>query len=389
MEEDNSTSKPPSIPGETSATNERKRTLVFWTFALKAMCVVCLFPIYKNPGMTLLFIFGSAAPLFILYHYFGPFLMLWAILGSPVSPSFTWKEYSESAVEVQGRTIDCKQDEIHGTPHTLVTIRYVAPETNGLLVYQMKHLDYDPHTFFPAHYSGAIERLLVMPGYPKSAKLATDVELDAAQCDVWHSYMECQRLVRRFFLLLCGALFTWLYLISLVEKFRRQGFYDSLFWLLLSHVPIYLIFWRILPSKLGGLLNREATLVGSLAGDPRLMDATKNSSLELELSEAKRPGLGQTSTFMEHQVQPTDTFQGICLRYKITPTELRQANWFGGSNLSLAPNPLCIPQSGSNLTTIVQAEVLVDSAHPQYAPDPKLNMWKFSWIFVLAWPSGS
>lgn len=27
-----------------------------------------------------------------------------------------------------------------------------------------------------------------------------------------------------------------------------------------------------------------------------------------------------------HQIQPTDTFQGLCLRYKLTPTELRRAN---------------------------------------------------------------
>ena len=31
------------------------------------------------------------------------------------------------------------------------------------------------------------------------------------------------------------------------------------------------------------------------------------------------------------------------MRYKITPTELRRANCFSGSNLSLAPNPLRIP----------------------------------------------
>ena len=47
--------------------------------------------------------------------------------------------------------------------------------------------------------------------------------------------------------------------------------------------------------------------------------------------------------FVMHAVQPTDTFQGICLRYKITPTELRRANCFSGSNLSLAPNPLKVP----------------------------------------------
>lgn len=50
------------------------------------------------------------------------------------------------------------------------------------------------------------------------------------------------------------------------------------------------------------------------------------------------------SPFLEHLVQPTDTFEGICLRYKVTPTELRQANDFTGTNLFLAPNPLKIPR---------------------------------------------
>jgi LysM repeat protein len=57
------------------------------------------------------------------------------------------------------------------------------------------------------------------------------------------------------------------------------------------------------------------------------------------------------SDFLEHKIQPTDTFQGICLRYKITPTELRRANFFSGSSLILAPNPLRIPNSGNVAVT--------------------------------------
>jgi len=46
---------------------------------------------------------------------------------------------------------------------------------------------------------------------------------------------------------------------------------------------------------------------------------------------------------VEHWIQPSDTFQGICLQYGITSTQLRQANYgFSGTNLSLAPNPLKI-----------------------------------------------
>jgi LysM repeat protein len=44
-----------------------------------------------------------------------------------------------------------------------------------------------------------------------------------------------------------------------------------------------------------------------------------------------------------HKVLSTDTIQGICLRYKISPHELRKANHFTGDNLHLAPETLIIP----------------------------------------------
>lgn len=49
-----------------------------------------------------------------------------------------------------------------------------------------------------------------------------------------------------------------------------------------------------------------------------------------------------------HEVLPTDTFQGICLRYKVTPTELRQANRLMGNNLKLGPAKLVIPSNDKN-----------------------------------------
>jgi len=51
-----------------------------------------------------------------------------------------------------------------------------------------------------------------------------------------------------------------------------------------------------------------------------------------------------------HKVLPTDTFQGICLRYKVTPMELRRTNKMMGSNLKLAPENLVIPCNGKNLS---------------------------------------
>jgi hypothetical protein len=52
------------------------------------------------------------------------------------------------------------------------------------------------------------------------------------------------------------------------------------------------------------------------------------------------------------EVLPTDTFQGVCLRYRVTPTELRRANKMltmtGSSDfLKLAPEVLVIPLNGS------------------------------------------
>lgn len=47
--------------------------------------------------------------------------------------------------------------------------------------------------------------------------------------------------------------------------------------------------------------------------------------------------------YLEHVIMPTDTLQGICLRYKITAVKLRQVNQFSGSSLLLAPPKLYIP----------------------------------------------
>jgi hypothetical protein len=50
-----------------------------------------------------------------------------------------------------------------------------------------------------------------------------------------------------------------------------------------------------------------------------------------------------SSSYREHLILPQDTFHGICLFYKISPTDLRRANCFSGSSLLLAPRTLRIP----------------------------------------------
>lgn len=59
--------------------------------------------------------------------------------------------------------------------------------------------------------------------------------------------------------------------------------------------------------------------------------------------------------YLIHTVLPSDTMAGLCLRYKISATKLRQANKFSGSNISLAPARLLIPltdNSALNMSTI-------------------------------------
>lgn len=80
----------------------------------------------------------------------------------------------------------------------------------------------------------------------------------------------------------------------------------------------------------------------------------KQGEEEIAVAEMVYPHDGQV-LFFEHTVQSSDTFAGICLKYKVTPTELRQANGgFSGTNLFLAPNPLKIPKS---IDHVIQATV--------------------------------
>ena len=55
---------------------------------------------------------------------------------------------------------------------------------------------------------------------------------------------------------------------------------------------------------------------------------------------------------IEHIILPSDTFQGICLSYRISATKLRQTNRFSGTNLALAPRKLFIPISRRNRALI-------------------------------------
>lgn len=73
---------------------------------------------------------------------------------------------------------------------------------------------------------------------------------------------------------------------------------------------------------------------------------TREWSLERKMEEdIFAEEITQHKEFLKHEIKTSDTFTGICLRYKISPAELRKANGgFSGTNLFLAPNPLKIPK---------------------------------------------
>jgi hypothetical protein len=107
---------------------------------------------------------------------------------------------------------------------------------------------------------------------------------------------------------------------------------------------------------------------------------------EATVEEEPQPG------YLEHKILPVDTFQGICLRYRITPSELRRANGgFSGTNLNLAPNPLRIPvnqkfldsnqQRGQTVTASDKVRMLQNKCPSLHKTEAKcyleLNDWSF------------
>jgi len=78
-------------------------------------------------------------------------------------------------------------------------------------------------------------------------------------------------------------------------------------------------------------------------------------------------------THLEHTVLPSDTLPGICLRYKVTATQLRQANRFSGSNLLLAPAKLIIPLSANVVVKKQDVTSPEYKMHALMSAMPKLN----------------
>ena len=82
--------------------------------------------------------------------------------------------------------------------------------------------------------------------------------------------------------------------------------------------------------------TREWSIVG-------LPEATHPAAHPKHLNLNNIDGKIEGVDYVLHTIQPSDTFAGLCLKYRISAMKLRRANKFSGSNLRLAPATLVIP----------------------------------------------
>lgn len=86
------------------------------------------------------------------------------------------------------------------------------------------------------------------------------------------------------------------------------------------------------------LETKENIVVG-----PETADEDTAGQIEENDGEDEHPAAVEGVHYLCHTVVPSDTFAGLCLRYRIKPHELRRTNRFSDSNLRLAPHTLIIP----------------------------------------------
>ena len=111
--------------------------------------------------------------------------------------------------------------------------------------------------------------------------------------------------------------------------------------------------WRLIPCATGE--PAQAEVISIHEGDAH----TNGDGAEVvPVASAEH----HNNSVLYHEVRPTDTFQGICLRYKVTPTELRRANRLLSNNLSLVEKlaiPLSQRDKGAAITQIPTREEIV------------------------------
>lgn len=113
--------------------------------------------------------------------------------------------------------------------------------------------------------------------------------------------------------------------------------------------------------------------------DQKLMPSDRSESncreYEKKLANLKKKNGSETNIdYVEHLVIPTDTFSGLCLKYKVPATMLRQVNCFSGSNLKLAPSKLIIPV---NKKLLGQGKIVLQDRN---SVDFKIN------LFLMTFP---
>lgn len=101
---------------------------------------------------------------------------------------------------------------------------------------------------------------------------------------------------------------------------------------------------REVPEAEGAALKSAADEAGKPPAAASVLDllcVCSSSSVEVSGgSDAEQPS---SSPYVEHEVLPTDTLQGICLAYGVSATRLRMENKFSGNTLLMAPRKLRIP----------------------------------------------
>lgn len=104
--------------------------------------------------------------------------------------------------------------------------------------------------------------------------------------------------------------------------------------------------WEVLSAtKVGSVRSIQSSSSTTLSVPFKLQRTHSSSTIDSADNALGPSGKGVLGVdYVEHVVLPSDTLQGICIAYKISPTRLRQANCFSGG-LPLAPKKLVIPIS--------------------------------------------
>eukprot|EP00578_Thalassiosira_sp_NH16_P003507 CAMPEP_0181131450 /NCGR_PEP_ID=MMETSP1071-20121207/30431_1 /TAXON_ID=35127 /ORGANISM="Thalassiosira sp., Strain NH16" /LENGTH=265 /DNA_ID=CAMNT_0023217643 /DNA_START=90 /DNA_END=887 /DNA_ORIENTATION=- len=120
--------------------------------------------------------------------------------------------------------------------------------------------------------------------------------------------------------------------------------------------------WRLVPVATAAAETDVVVLAAGTVGNVASGDAGVCAAVPVAVQTATpivpNDGIATDGGIRYHEVLPTDTFQGICLRYRVTPTELRRANRMTtGTSLRLAPEKLVIPANNRNINLNAQGNL--------------------------------